>query len=82
VRWPCVRELVGSAVLYDGKAADPRSRRAALVGSRGSMRQLKYLVDLLKVGYRDVLVIGEYEGRGRDLRRVRDLSLPFSTGGG
>ena len=76
------RELVRSAVLHDGTAADPRCQRAALVGSRGSMRQLKYLVELLKMDYRDVLVSGEYEGRGRDLRRVRDLSLPFPASGG
>ena len=27
------RELIGSAVLHDGEAADPRCQRAALVGS-------------------------------------------------
>jgi hypothetical protein len=40
--------LIQSAVLHDGSVTNPRCERSALVGSRGSLKQLKSLVELLK----------------------------------
>ena len=74
--------LVLFAVLHDGRSADPRCQRAALVGSDGSLKRLEYYVGLLKIDFRDVIVAGEFEARGLDLRRVRDLNVPFTTGSG
>jgi hypothetical protein len=77
---PRAKALVEGAVMEDGSVASPRCQRAALVGSQGSIDQLEYLVGLLKIDFRDVIVAGEYEGSGQNLRRVVDLTEPFSSG--
>ena len=76
------KQLIGGAVIEDGSAASPRLQRSALVGSRGSIENLEYYVNLLKIDYRDVIVAGEYEGRGNKLLQVRDLNVPFSNASG
>jgi hypothetical protein len=76
------KALVAGAVLHDGSSASPRCQRAALVGSRGSIEQLEYLVGLLKIDYRDVIVAGEYEGPVMKPQRVRDLNEPFPGASG
>lgn len=73
-----VRVLEG-AVLHDGSPADSRCQRAALVGSRGFLSDLRALVAMLAVDFRDVIVAGEYEPEGADLRQVRDLCQPFEV---
>ena len=74
------KSLISSAVLHDGSAASPRCQRAALVGSHGSIDKLEYLVELLKIDYRDVIVAGEYEGPLLSPLKVRDLTKPFFNG--
>jgi hypothetical protein len=69
--------LLSSAVIHDGKLADDRLRRCALVASKGSLEKLQYYVDLLKVDYRDVIVAGEYEVVRGKLARVRNLTTSF-----
>ncbi len=69
--------LLSRAVIHDGKLADDRLRRCALVASKGSLEQLRYYVGLLAIDYRDVIVAGEYEVVESKLARVRDLTMPF-----
>jgi hypothetical protein len=69
--------MLSRAVIHDGKLADDRLRRCALVASKGSLEKLQYYVDLLKVDYRDVIVAGEYEVVGGKLARVRNLTTSF-----
>ena len=71
-----VRVLDG-AVLHDGTGADPRCQRAALVASGGSLSDLRALVSMLAVDFRDVVVAGEYERHGTEWLQVRDLRQPF-----
>ena len=72
--------LLEGAVLHDGQLAGDRCRRSALVASSGSLKALRSLISLLAVDFRDVILAGEYEGQGANLRRVRDLNEPFDTG--
>lgn len=72
--------LVEGAVLHDGSLAGLRCQRAALIGAAGSVAELRRFVFMLKIDFRDVIVAGEYEGQGNELRQVRDLSLPFIAG--
>jgi hypothetical protein len=69
--------LLEGAVLHNGAPADARCLRSALVGSSGSLSELKELIALLKIDFRDVIMAGEYEGNGRQLCRFRDLNEPF-----
>jgi hypothetical protein len=69
--------LLSRAVIHDGKLADDRLRRCALVASKGSLEKLQYYVGLLAVDYRDVIVAGEYEVSGGELARVRNLTTSF-----
>jgi hypothetical protein len=68
---------LAGAVIHDGKLADGRLRRCALVASKGSLAKLQYYVGLLAVDYRDVIVAGEYEVVEGKLARVRDLTTSF-----
>lgn len=72
-----VSALIRSATLHDGELASPRCQRAALVG--GSLDRLAQLVALLKIDFRDVIVAGEYEHHGNNLRQVRDLNAPIPS---
>jgi hypothetical protein len=47
------------------------------LGSQGDPERLRYLVGLLQIDYRDVIVFGEYEVRGKQLVRVHDLNQPI-----
>ena len=69
--------LLSRAVIHDGKLADDRLRRCALVASKGSLEKLQYYVGLLAIDYRDVIVAGEYEVVGGALTRVRNLTTSF-----
>lgn len=51
--------------------------RCALFASAGSLETLKHFVQLLRIDWRDVIVAGEYEQRGSELVRVRDLNEPL-----
>jgi len=70
-------ELIESAVLENGELASPRCQRAALIGASGSIEKLKHYIALLKIDFRDVIISGEYEGHGNNLRQVRDLNEPL-----
>ena len=68
--------LVG-AKLHDGSEPGERMLRCALVASSGNFDSLKRFVALLAIEYRDVILCGEYEKRGKETVRVRDLSEPL-----
>jgi len=72
------RELLALAVDHERKPAGPRLLRCMAVGSQGDPERLRYLVGLLQTDSRDVIVAGEYEARGKQLVRVRDLNQPIS----
>ena len=74
---PAARELLELAIDHAGKPAGARLLRCAAVGSQGDPERLRYLVGLMQIDYRDVIVAGEYEARGKDLVRVRDLNQPI-----
>lgn len=69
--------LLTHAVIEDGTAPEPRLMRCALFASAGSLETLKHFVQLLRIDWRDVIVAGEYEQRGSELVRVRDLNEPL-----
>ena len=69
-------ELDG-AVDHTGAPVDERLLRSAALGSRGKLKELKDMVALLKVDWRDVIVAGEYEVSNKKLMRVRDLTKPI-----
>lgn len=69
--------LLAGATLHDGTAPGARLLRCAVVGSRGDLAELTRLVDLLAIECRDVILCGEYELRGTEAVRVRDLSGPL-----
>jgi hypothetical protein len=71
------RALLEQAVDHDDKPASARLLRCAAVGSRGSLEQLAWLVELLKIDYRDVIMAGEYDVRGGRPVRLRDLNEPI-----
>src|ERR1041384_8215645 len=55
------RELLAGAVDHAGLAPETRLLRCAALGSRGDLAQLRYLVGLLRVDFRDVIMFGEYD---------------------
>jgi hypothetical protein len=71
------RGLLEQAVDHEHKPASARLLRCAAVGSCGDLEQLKNLVDLLKIDYRDVIMAGEYDVRGGRPVRLRDLNEPI-----
>jgi len=70
-------QILESAVDHEGKPASARLLRCAALGSRGEIEQLRQLVELTKIDYRDVIVAGEYEVRGSEWIRLRDLNQPI-----
>ena len=71
------RTLLAGAVDHEGVCVSDRLRCCAAVGSRGDIVALRELIGLLRVDWRDVIVAGEYEMQGGELRRVRDLTQPM-----
>ena len=71
------RELLASAIDHAGAVPDARLLRCAAVGSRGDLVQLRYLVGLLQIDYRDVIMFGEYDVIDGKLSRVRNLNEPL-----
>ena len=71
------RELLENAVDHNDAAASPRLLRCAAIGSAGNLEQLRNFVELMKIDYRDVIVAGEYEVRGGEWIRLRDLNDPI-----
>jgi hypothetical protein len=71
------RGLLEQAVNHEDKTASPRLLRCAAVGSCGNLEQLKNLVELLKIDYRDVIMAGEYDVRGGRPVRLRNLNEPI-----
>ena len=75
---PTARSLLQQAVDHKGTPATERLLRCAAIGSQGDLEQLKYLVGLMQIDYRDVIVAGEYEVRDGKLARVRNLDEPLN----
>lgn len=75
-----VETVLLGATLHTGERPSNRQLRAAAIGSQGSLENLKYLVGLLRVDWRDVIVAGEYVIRRNQLVRVRNLDLPIPAG--
>jgi hypothetical protein len=71
------RELLAIAVDHAGATPQARLLRCAAVGSRGDLVQLRYLVGLLQIDYRDVIMFGEYDVVDGKLSRVRNLNEPL-----
>ena len=71
------RELLASAIDHAGAAPGARLLRCAAVGARGDLVQLRYLVGLLQVDYRDVIMSGEYDVVDGKLRHLRNLNEPL-----
>ncbi|KZC22523.1 hypothetical protein RHOFW104T7_00270 [Rhodanobacter thiooxydans] len=71
--------LLEAAKLHDGTTPDVRILRCALVASGGELLELARQIDQLKCDYRDVILAGEYEFRGKEAVRVRDLSEPLRS---
>jgi len=71
-------EALAAAVDHAGQSPAPRLVRCAAMASRGRLDQLLEYVRLLRIDYRDVIVAGEYEIRGEELVRVRDLNQPIA----
>ena len=71
------REVLANAIDHAGAAPGARLLRCAAVGSRGDLVQLRYLVGLLQIDYRDVIMFGEYDMIDGKLTRVRNLSEPL-----
>lgn len=69
-----------SRVQAEGFSQNPaRLLRCIVVASHGSLISLKHYITLLTVDWRDVIVAGEYELRGRELVQVRDLNQPLQA---
>jgi hypothetical protein len=62
------RELLSNAIDHAGAA----------LGSRGDLVQLRYLVGLLQIDYRDVIMCGEYDVVDGKLTHVRNLNEPLA----
>ncbi len=72
-----VRTFVANAVIEDGTLAVPRLRRCVLVGSGESLEKLQYLINLLRVDWRDVIMAGEYHLRNGKLTRLYNFAEPI-----
>jgi hypothetical protein len=72
-----VMTVLGSARLHDGRAADDRMLRCALVAAEKSLAKLKFQVEELACDFRDVILAGEYVKKQGEFVRTRDLSQPF-----
>jgi hypothetical protein len=72
------RELLANAIDHAGAVPGARLLRCAAIGSRGDLVQLRYLVGLLQIDYRDVIMCGEYDVVDGKLTHVRNLNEPLS----
>ncbi len=70
-------DLLKTATIHDGSAADDRLLRCAVVASCGSIERLRMQIETLKHDFRDVIVEGEYIPIGLELVRIRNLSEPI-----
>jgi len=73
-----VLELIATEVIHDGRRAEPRLMRCALLSSGGSVARLRLQLEQLKRDFRDVIVEGEYIPRNGTLVRIRNLSDPIA----
>ena len=77
----CDRDAAVACVLgavdHLDQSAEPRLLRCAVLASHGDLTRLKHEVAELRVDFRDVIVAGEYEQRGGELVRVRNLNQPI-----
>ena len=71
------RKLLENAIDHGGATPGARLLRCAAVGSRGDLVQLRYLVGLLQIDYRDVIMFGEYDVVDGKLTHVRNLNEPL-----
>lgn len=69
--------LLEDAVDEWGDPVEPRLLRCLVVGARGDIDRLSDLVEELRIDCEDVILSGEYESRGGDLVKVRDLNEPL-----
>jgi hypothetical protein len=69
--------LLEDAVDADGGSAEPRLLRCLVIGARGDIDRLTDLVEELRIDSEDVILSGEYESRGGNLVKVRDLNEPL-----
>ena len=69
--------LLEDAVDANGSAVEPRLLRCLVIGARGDIDRLTDLVEELRIDSEDVILSGEYESRGGNLVKVRDLNEPI-----
>ena len=74
---PVAIAVLAGALREDGRPADARLQRCALVAARGSLEKLRHYVGLIAVDYRDVIVAGEYDRKDGQLIQVRHLDGSF-----
>lgn len=73
-----VLDLIGNAVLHDGRPPGPRLIRCALLASAGDLAALRRELEQLEIDYRDVILAGEYVRKAGDFVRIRDLNEPLA----
>jgi hypothetical protein len=69
--------LLEDAVDEWGDPVEPRLLRCLVVGARGDIDRLSDLVEELRIDCEDVILSAEYESRGGNLVKVRDLNEPL-----
>jgi hypothetical protein len=69
--------LLEDAVDENGGSVEPRLLRCLVIGARGDIDRLTDLVEELRIDSEDVILSGEYESRGGNLVKVRDLNEPL-----
>jgi len=69
--------LLEDAVDEWGEPVEARLLRCLVIGARGDIDRLSDLVEELRIDSEDVILSGEYESRGGDLVKVRDLNEPL-----
>jgi hypothetical protein len=69
--------LLEDAVDEWGEPVEARLLRCLVIGARGDIDRLSDLVEELRIDNEDVILSGEYESRGGDLVKVRDLNEPL-----
>ena len=69
--------LLEDAVDEQGEPVEARLLRCLVIGARGDIDRLSDLVEELRIDNEDVILSGEYESRGGDLVKVRDLNEPL-----
>jgi hypothetical protein len=69
--------LLEDAVDEWGDPVEARLLRCLVVGARGDIDRLSDLVEELGIDSEDVILSAEYESRGGNLVKVRDLNEPL-----